>query len=430
MSSVSYLYRREENNFDMPPGGADDVNLLDIPRQNREMEGESEDEKERQSQVRAFQERVGRGGKPLNIAFIGPAGSGKSSLCNSIMAAFSVGGWRERAAVGHFGGHAEQVTHHLLSFPKVEYLDFDALYDYNYPTLVDMNGFENNCDDLIEELLRIVFYGRLPNEEKLMDAVTISRQRGIEGLRDHYSQNNEDIKIDRIIFVASATNELPTQLMEAVRRTARKEGRVIPIFGVLTHRDEIDRGDADYIKQEKEFREGLGLPENRFLLCTTYCDTYDKYVGKSRLDHRHPELDIPILKFMRQVCDSASKVIKDKTSYNQKEPQGSPTPRTERQPSLVQARQREDQKLMKMAIKGAAIAVFVWILLPFINSSRDIANICAQQKYGHCNIRDLTTFCDERSSMQIWRIIFSLLFAAFTMFLDFLCEKFDLPLQI
>jgi hypothetical protein len=57
----------------------------------------------------------------------------------------------------------------------VDYLDFDELYDYNYPTLVDMNGFEDSCDEVIEELLRIVFYGRLPEEGKLMDAVKLAR---------------------------------------------------------------------------------------------------------------------------------------------------------------------------------------------------------------------------------------------------------------
>ena len=77
---------------------------------------------------------------------------------------------------------------------------------------------------------------------------------------------------------------------------------MIPIFGVLTHKDKINEEDKDFQALEKDFREGLGLPDNRFLLCTTYCDDYDKHYGKSRLDQRHPELDIPILKFMRQVC--------------------------------------------------------------------------------------------------------------------------------
>ena len=64
---------------------------------------------------------------------------------------------------------------YYYSFPKIEYLDFDALYDYNYPTLVDMNGFNDSSDDLVEELLRFVFFGRLPEGEKLMDAVKLHR---------------------------------------------------------------------------------------------------------------------------------------------------------------------------------------------------------------------------------------------------------------
>lgn len=45
--------------------------------------------------------------------------------------------------------------------------------EYNYPTLVDMNGFNDSSDDLVEELLRIVFFGRLPQEEKLTDAANV-----------------------------------------------------------------------------------------------------------------------------------------------------------------------------------------------------------------------------------------------------------------
>lgn len=61
------------------------------------------------------------------------------------------------------------------SFSKTDYLDSDKLINYNYPTLVDMNGFNDSSDDLVEELLRIVFFGRLPEEEKLMDAVKLHR---------------------------------------------------------------------------------------------------------------------------------------------------------------------------------------------------------------------------------------------------------------
>ena len=76
---------------------------------------------------------------------------------------------------------------------------------------------------------------------------------------------------------------------------------MIPIFGVLTHKDKINPDDEDYQTLEKDFREGLGLQDNRFLRGTSYCDDYDKLRGKSRLDQRHPELDIPILRFIQQV---------------------------------------------------------------------------------------------------------------------------------
>ena len=61
-----------------------------------------------------FLERVTTEGCALNIALIGASGCGKSSFCNSVMTAFSVGGWRERAMTGHYGGRGKQVTQHLL----------------------------------------------------------------------------------------------------------------------------------------------------------------------------------------------------------------------------------------------------------------------------------------------------------------------------
>ena len=61
------------------------------------------------------------------------------------------------------------------SFPKTTYLDSEDLKKYNFPTLIDMNGFNDSSDDLVEELLRIVFFGRLSKEEKLVDAVNIYR---------------------------------------------------------------------------------------------------------------------------------------------------------------------------------------------------------------------------------------------------------------
>ena len=77
-------------------------------------ENSNELEKNTKEALQLFQTRVKTGGLALNIALIGPSGCGKSSFCNSIMTAFCVEGWRERAMIGHYGGRGLQVTHHLL----------------------------------------------------------------------------------------------------------------------------------------------------------------------------------------------------------------------------------------------------------------------------------------------------------------------------
>ena len=77
-------------------------------------ENNNELEKNTKEALQLFQTRVKTGGRALNIALIGPSGCGKSSFCNSIMTAFCVEGWRERAMIGHYGGRGRQVTHHLL----------------------------------------------------------------------------------------------------------------------------------------------------------------------------------------------------------------------------------------------------------------------------------------------------------------------------
>ncbi len=37
------------------------------------------------------------------------------------------------------------------------------------PTLIDLAGFENQTNELQSELFRIVFYGRMPEGENLME---------------------------------------------------------------------------------------------------------------------------------------------------------------------------------------------------------------------------------------------------------------------
>ena len=87
----------------------------------RKTENNDELEKETGRVLKLFLERVTTEGKTLNIALIRVSDCGKSSFCNSVMTAFSVGEWRERAMTGHYGGRGGQVTNHLWRYDVFAY---------------------------------------------------------------------------------------------------------------------------------------------------------------------------------------------------------------------------------------------------------------------------------------------------------------------
>ncbi|XP_046342066.2 uncharacterized protein LOC124122915 [Haliotis rufescens] len=260
--------------------------------------------------------------RPLNVAIIGPPGVGKSSLVNTIAASFSDDTWREYAYSGCHGD-ASQITVFTKSFPKCCH-GLNAKYsNVNLPTLIDIAGLTDEERERYVELLRIVFYGRLPEEESLAEADEFYKKHGIEDLRQKYAENDEKLKVDRIIFVSSATQEVPQNLIGCVLRAARPSGvidsrkRTIPVYGVLTKQDKVGSGvltKEDYDKREKQFIDALGLAGSlhRLLRCRNYCDDVDH---GQRTDTVLPELDLPALKFMTQVSDPVFDVINERESY-------------------------------------------------------------------------------------------------------------------
>jgi hypothetical protein len=51
------------------------------------------------------------------------------------------------------------------------------------------------------------------------------RDKGIDGMREVYLSKQETLKVDCLIFVASASSVLPLNLMEAVKQVALQEDR-------------------------------------------------------------------------------------------------------------------------------------------------------------------------------------------------------------
>ncbi|VDI67936.1 Hypothetical predicted protein [Mytilus galloprovincialis] len=271
--------------------------------------------------------KVGQGKKPLVIAVIGPPGCGKSSFLNTIFAAFSHDCWTEHAKYGEFGRRDKQVTRRLKSFQKkVYYTDKD---EYLLPTFLDMTGFEDENTPLNKELLRIVFCGKLGEDEELNEVRNFGELYGVNAVREKYFGENyfgiykkqdskfsnpfwkyldfsvilnreEYLRVNRIIVVCSANphQQLPESLFEAVSDITNRE-RDITLYGVLTQADKYKSRDQRVLKREREFMRALGIPKNRFARIKNYCPDIDPNMTYE--DTIIPSLDVPVLRLMRQL---------------------------------------------------------------------------------------------------------------------------------
>ncbi len=92
------------------------------------------------------------------------------------------------------------------------------------PTIIDIAGIENENNEQWKELLKIVFFGRLPEGEALITAYHYGIKHGVDGLRAKYADVQEKLKVDRVIFVCSAEEGVPTNLIKCVREAARPTG--------------------------------------------------------------------------------------------------------------------------------------------------------------------------------------------------------------
>ncbi|XP_063416128.1 uncharacterized protein LOC134697770 [Mytilus trossulus] len=271
--------------------------------------------------------KVGQGKQPLVIAVIGPPGCGKSSFLNTIFAAFSHDCWTENAKHGEFGSRDKQVTKRLKSFTKKDYYTDND--EYLLPTFLDMTGFEDEDTPLNKELLRIVFCGKLGEDEGLNEVRNYGELYGVNSVKEKYFGENyfgifkrqdskfsnpfwkyldfsvilnreEYLRVNRIIVVCSANldQQLPEYLFEAVSDITNKE-RDITLYGVLTQADKYKSRDQRVLKREREFMRALGILKNRFARIKNYCPDIDPNMTYE--DTIIPSLDVPVLRLMRQV---------------------------------------------------------------------------------------------------------------------------------
>ncbi|XP_076450672.1 uncharacterized protein LOC143286779 [Babylonia areolata] len=251
------------------------------------------------------------GRRPLHVVLIGTQGVGKSSFINGIAASLSQERWHEYAYTGLFG-EGIPVTIVTESYHKCCSAHLDRYRRVLLPTLTDVAGLPDEHDESLETLLRLLLLGCVEEYEPLMavyqDCLTMTKEQLDLKYR---TRQRPEAKADRVVFVATPLRPLPRRLMTCLQRVIRHrdlvgpQGDMLPVFGVMTHKDRIDVSSAAFQEQQREFERAMQT--ERLLVCTNYCDDVDQ--EGARVEHFRPDLDIPLLRFMQNLCRPLSSDI-------------------------------------------------------------------------------------------------------------------------
>ncbi|XP_067677622.1 uncharacterized protein [Haliotis asinina] len=277
------------------------------------------DQKRRlQAQIKDNLQKIGSrlNGRPMTVAFIGSVGVGKSSLINTIATAMGTGCWQQHAYTGGHGGQADPVTTVIRRYPQC--CRPEEHRNPLFPTLIDVQGLPEHLEGPWSDVLSLLFYGRIPEEENLHDVIGYLQTRD-DIRRPKYIRGRDRLKVDRVVVVASATQLLPVDLLQSIVEIARpiqgRSRRGIPIFGVMTKSDLVDPDvDTEYLQKEQRFKDILGLQGTpRFLRCINYCSDIDP--DNNMIFQSYPYLDVPVLRLMTQICDPAIEVVHQREPY-------------------------------------------------------------------------------------------------------------------
>nr|XP_022295103.1 uncharacterized protein LOC111105230 isoform X2 [Crassostrea virginica] len=208
-----------------------------------------------------------------NVLLVGTVGAGKSATINTITAALS-GERKYRAPIGaHLStpdGTRKRTTTHLMWYRGCgidESKRKDMHVPKNIPNLVDMTGLENVESREQEKLLEMILMGRIPDETSI-PALQDMERTNPGSLDRKFPFIYDPRRIHKILFIASATEPIPTKLIKSVRNVAQPDGspsnvnpRYIPLFGLMTKEDLVNFEDKEIQDREREFLQSLGIDQ-------------------------------------------------------------------------------------------------------------------------------------------------------------------------
>lgn len=91
------------------------------------------------------------------------------------------------------------------------------------PNLVDMTGLENIESREQEELLELILMGKIPDKTSIPALQDMERRKS-GSLKRCFPFIYNPRRIHKILFVANATEPIPTKLIQSVRNVAQPDG--------------------------------------------------------------------------------------------------------------------------------------------------------------------------------------------------------------
>ena len=95
----------------------------------------------------------------------------------------------------------------------------------SFPNLVDMTGLSDEITDFHKELLDMILMGKIPDSTSVPALIDVQRKRGgTRAIRRLFPFIYNKRRIHKILFVASATEPVPRELIECVKSVAQPDG--------------------------------------------------------------------------------------------------------------------------------------------------------------------------------------------------------------
>lgn len=262
-------------------------------------EGSSEDKKRKEA-WKKLKVNVKEIEKPRNVLLLGCYGTGKSSFINTVIAALT----------GRYTFYADVCCGNKLGSTRLHKIPCKGYWNpsneedkrLNLPNFIDIIGLDNQLSNpekvgtVNSRMINLLINGTLPENCDLLDL----GKKLKEEMKIENSPEVESLAVDIIVVVISLKNDIiPHAVLKEIYKEANFRTRKIPVFSVLTKKDECDLSQKELEKRKKVIAETLGIAVENILIC-------ENYQPNQKLDSR----DYEIFEFLTKICDPRYKAEK------------------------------------------------------------------------------------------------------------------------